>query len=263
MEGRRSAVTGPDGTTIGLVTAGTGQALLLIHGGMGRLERWEPVWGMLAQRWRVTAMDRRGRGSSGDTQPYALSKEYDDVTAVAMHLADDQGGPVDVFGHSYGATCALGAAARAPFRRIALYEPPGPQTVPRQWIERATGYVSAGQPGRAMASFLTDVIGLTAGQVDQLKGSPAAAGVLPIVAATLAREAEALAAVDLPGLAAAVTVPVLLMLGARSPPWARDITNSLAVALPAADVVILPGQGHEGIELAPELISSELQQFLC
>src|SRR5260370_13362371 len=114
-----------------------------------------------------------------------------------MQLGDDQGGPVDVFGHSYGATCALGAAARAPFRRIALYEPPGPQTVPRQWIERATGYVSDGQPGRAMASFLTDVIGLTAGQVHQLKGSPAAAGVLPIVAAPLAPEAWAMACVAL------------------------------------------------------------------
>jgi pimeloyl-ACP methyl ester carboxylesterase len=245
------------------VTAGTGPALLLIHGGMCRLERWEPLWEMLAQRWRVTAMDRRGRGSSGDMQPYALSKEYDDVTAVAMRLADNQGGPVDVFGHSYGATCALGAAARAPFRRIALYEPPGPQTVPREWVERATCYVAAGQPGRAMASFLTEVIGLTADQVDQLKGSPAAFDVLPIVAATLAREAEALAAVDLPGLAEAVTAPVLLMLGARSPAWAQDITSALAATLPAAEVVILPGQGHEGINLAPKLISSELQQFLC
>ncbi len=126
MQGRRHTVTSADGTEIGLLTAGTGPALLLVHGGMGRLERWAPLWGLLTEHWQVTAMDRRGRGSSGDTGPYRLEKEYDDVAAVATSLADGSGRPADVFAHSYGALCTLGAAARgAPFRRIALYEPPG------------------------------------------------------------------------------------------------------------------------------------------
>src|ERR1019366_6372687 len=143
VEGRRHSVIGADGVSIGLLTAGTGPVLLLVHGGMGRLEGWEPMWGGLAGRWRVTAMDRRGRGTSGDAEPYALSKEYDDIAAVAACLAEEADGPVDVFAHSYGATCTLGAAAQgAPFRRMALYEPPGPQANPREWVERATALVA-------------------------------------------------------------------------------------------------------------------------
>jgi len=83
VRGRRHSVTSADGTSIGLLTAGTGPGLLLVHGGMGRLERWEPLWGPLTEHWQVTAMDRRGRGSSGDAEPYELSQEYDDVAAVA------------------------------------------------------------------------------------------------------------------------------------------------------------------------------------
>ena len=87
MQGRRHSVTSADGTGIGLLTAGTGPGLLLVHGGMGRLERWEPLWDLLTGHWQVSAMDRRGRGSSGDAEPYELSQEYDDVAAVAATLA--------------------------------------------------------------------------------------------------------------------------------------------------------------------------------
>lgn len=158
MHGTRHSVIGADGTSIGLLTAGAGPALLLVHGGMGRLEGWGPIWPALAERRLVTAMDRRGRGSSGDTEPYTLSKELDDmaavatrlaIAAVATRLAEEQDALIDVFAHSYGTTWTLGAAAHgAPFRRIALYEPPGPQTVPREWVERATALVSDGKTGR-------------------------------------------------------------------------------------------------------------------
>jgi pimeloyl-ACP methyl ester carboxylesterase len=131
MEGHRHSVTSADGTEIGLLTAGAGSPLLLVHGGMGQIERWSPLWDMLTARWRVTAMDRRGRGSSGDADRYDIGREFEDVAAAAASVAGD--GPVDVFGHSIGATCALGAAAgEAPIRRLALYEPPGPPTAPPQ-----------------------------------------------------------------------------------------------------------------------------------
>ena len=263
MEGRRHSVIGADGVSIGLLTAGTGPVLLLVHGGMGRLEGWEPMWGGLAGRWRVTAMDRRGRGTSGDAEPYALSKEYDDIAAVAAFLAEEaDGGPVDVFAHSYGATCTLGAAAQgAPFRRMALYELPGPQANPREWVERAAALVADGKAGRAMVSFLTEIVGLTAGQVEELKNAPRAYDVLPIVSATLPREAHALMGVGLPGLAAAVTAPALLLLGATSPAWAGDVTRAIAAALPAAELVVLPGHGHEAVDSAPDLVVRELHRF--
>jgi pimeloyl-ACP methyl ester carboxylesterase len=264
VQGRRHTVSSADGTEIGLLTAGTGPALLLVHGGMGRLERWAPLWPLLTGHWQVTAMDRRGRGSSGDTGPYRLSEEYDDVAAVATSLAERDGRPAGVFAHSYGALCALGAAARgAPFRRIALYEPPGPQTVPREWRERASALVAAGRPGPAMISFLTEVIGLTMTQVGELRNAPGAQDVLPIVSATLPREAEALASADPVALAAGVTPPVLLLLGEASPAWAADLSHALSSALPDATLVRLPGHGHEAIDAAPGLIYRELAQFLA
>jgi pimeloyl-ACP methyl ester carboxylesterase len=264
VQGRRHTVPSVDGTEIGLLTAGTGPALLLVHGGMGRLERWAPLWELLTGHWQVTAMDRRGRGSSGDTGPYRLEKEYDDVAAVATSMADSSGRPADVFAHSYGALCTLGAAARAaPFRRIALYEPPGPQTVPGEWRERASALVAEGRPGRAMISFLTEIIGLTMAQVNELRDTPGAQDVLPIVSATLPREAEALASADPLALAGEVTAPVLLLLGETSPAWAVDLTHALSAALPQAILAVLPGCGHEAIDAAAGLVYRELAQFLA
>ena len=89
MEGYRHAVTSADGTQIGLLTAGQGPPLLLVHGGMGCIASWRSLWGALTGRWRVTAMDRRGRGSSGDSTPYDISREFEDVAAAAASL----GGP--------------------------------------------------------------------------------------------------------------------------------------------------------------------------
>jgi pimeloyl-ACP methyl ester carboxylesterase len=261
VQGKRHSIIGGDGVNIGLLTAGSGPPLLLIHGGMGRLERWEPLWGALGQQWQVTAMDRRGRGSSGDSQPYALTKEFDDVAAVASSLAD-QHGPIDVFGHSFGATCALGAAAAgAPFRRVALYEPPGPQAVTEDWIERITSLITVGKVGRVVFSFLTEIIGLSAEQFEGLRAAPGAQDVLPIAAATLPREAQALIDVDLIGVAADVVVPVLLLLGAESPAWAGEITHSLAATLPNVQLHVLAHHGHEAIDSAPNLIASELLGF--
>ena len=248
MEGTRQSVTSADGVRIGLLSAGSGPGLLLVHGGMGTIDSWRGVWGALTRQRRVTAMDRRGRGSSGDAGDYTLSNEYADVAAVAAVLAREQGGPVDVVGHSIGATCVLGAAALdAPFRRIVLYEPPGPQATPNNWPERVSAMVADGQAGS---------------QVEALRDAPGGRDVLPIAAATLPREARALAAADLTGAARRVRQPVLLLLGTASPSWAGEITRELAAALPVATVTELPGTGHEALDQAPELLVAEVLRFL-
>jgi pimeloyl-ACP methyl ester carboxylesterase len=260
VEGRRHEVISPDGTRIGLLTAGEGPPLLLVHGGMGCIQSWAPLWGKLTGQWQVTAMDRRGRETSGDTQPYVLSREYEDVAAVAGSLAGQL--PVDVFGHSFGATCVLGAAAAgAPVRRIALYEPPGPQTVPPEWLNRVQVLLADGRAGRAMVSFLTEIIGLTGVRLDELRSAPLGYDVLSIMSATLSREARALAGVDLPALAAAVSAPALLILGTQTPAWAADITGALQAALPQSRLAMLDGQGHDAIDTAPGLITSLLLEF--
>jgi len=260
VDGRRHEVISTDGSRIGLLTAGVGPSLLLVHGGAGCIEGWQSLWGTLTSHWRVTAMDRRGRGSSGDTGPYQLGREFEDVAAVAASMAGD--GPVDVFGHSYGATCALGAASLgAPLRRLALYEPPGPQAAPPEWREKLTALVAAGKPGRAMMSFLTEIIGLTGEQIDGLRNAPLGYDIMPIVSATLPREAMALAGVNLRALAGRVTSPVLLILGEASPPWASEITRELTAALPASKMAVLPGQGHLAVDSAPGLVARALSEF--
>jgi pimeloyl-ACP methyl ester carboxylesterase len=113
-----------------------------------------------------------------------------------------------------------------------------------------------------MISFLTEIIGLTAGQVEELKAAPAAYDVMPIVAGTLPREAHALMSVDLPSLAASAALPALLLIGTTSPAWAGDITSAITAALPAAELATLTGQGHEAVESAPGLVVRKLHRFL-
>jgi pimeloyl-ACP methyl ester carboxylesterase len=146
-------------------------------------------------------------------------------------------------------------------RRLALYEPPGPQAAPTEWRERMLPMIAAGQPGRAMMSFLTEIIGLTAEEVAVLRDAPRGYDVMPIVSATMPRESKALGTVDLSALAARVGVPVLLILGSASPAWARDITRELAAVLPRQTLAMLDGQGHDAINQAPELLLTQLTEF--
>src|SRR5215207_5274871 len=95
--GEMLAVTSKDGTRIGVECAGTGPTLLFVHGGVGDHTRWTPMFPLLASTFTVCAMDRRGRGASGDSPEYSLGKEAEDVAAVV----NSRPGPVLVFGPSY------------------------------------------------------------------------------------------------------------------------------------------------------------------
>jgi len=119
----------------------------------------------------------------------------------------------------------------------------------------------AGQPGRAMMTFLTEIIGLTAEEVAALRDAPRGYDVMPIVSATMPRESKALSDVDLKALAAGIDVPVLLILGSASPAWARDLTAEVAAALTHETLAVLDGQGHDAINQAPELLVTQLTAF--
>jgi pimeloyl-ACP methyl ester carboxylesterase len=228
------------------------------------MSRFGPLQEQLVPNFRVTAMDRRGRGRSGDAAGYDVAREYEDVLAVAEVLAEESGRPVDAFGHSFGGVAVLGAAASgAPLRRLALYEPPGPPTVPREWLDRIRGYLDAGQAGRAVVSFLTEIIGLTGEQVEELRrAGPGTDDVLAIASRTFVREGEALAALDLPDLARRVPCPVLLLHGTASPRWAADVVGLLAGHLTTVEVATLAGEGHEGVDTAAAAVAERLRAFL-
>ena len=254
VSGVRETVRSSDGVEIGTVTAGEGPPLLLVHGGMRSAAGWAPLWPLLVDRYRVTAMDRRGRGMSGDAPTYAFDQEYEDVAAVARHQSS-----VDVLAHSIGAVFALGAAARgAPIRRLVLCEPPGPPTISDAWIERASARMAAGETGRALVEFLVEIIGLDQKTIVAMRGTPVAENALDVFTATFRREGELLCALDLAGLTRGVTTPVHFLLGDRSPPWASTVTHALAAALPGSTVTVVEGHGHDLVDSAPEAVLAAL-----
>ena len=169
-------------------------------------------------------------------------------------------------GTSYGALCALGAAAGgAPFRRITLYEPPGPGgAAPREWRERASALVAAGLPGPAMVSFLTEVIGLTRTQIDELRNTPGAQDVLPIVSATMPREGEALASADLPAWRGWLPRRSCCCSGRPARPGRRTSRTRSAPRCPTPPWRCCRGVGHEAIDTDPGLLCLEvLLRFLA
>jgi pimeloyl-ACP methyl ester carboxylesterase len=118
-------VVSRDGTEIACWTTGSGPPLVLVHGGPADHTRWDPLLPFLEPHATVHTMDRRGRGASGDGPEYAIAREFEDVAAVVDMVAAASGTEVDVYGHSFGAACALGGATlTSNVRRLAVYEPP-------------------------------------------------------------------------------------------------------------------------------------------
>ena len=95
-------VRSADGTPIAVFASGVGPPLVLVHGAAADHTTFRVVGPLLANRFTIHGIDRRGRGASGDTSPYAIEHEFEDLAAVAATLAQEVGGQVDVFGHSYG-----------------------------------------------------------------------------------------------------------------------------------------------------------------
>jgi len=110
-----------DRTLIAVECAGAGPNLVIVHGGTGDRTRWKPLFPFFASHFTVCAMDRRGRGASGDSADYSLQKAAEDVAAVV----DSRPGTVFVLGHSIGGVCALEAAFLTDkISKLVLYEPP-------------------------------------------------------------------------------------------------------------------------------------------
>ncbi len=253
-------VTSSDGTRIGFHRNGEGPPLVLLHGATGAQWSFRYILPSLVERFTLYTVDRRGRGESGDAADYAIEREFEDVAAVVESLDE----PANIFGHSYGATVALGAAPVTPgLRRLVLYEgSPGISVVPDEHLDRIEELVERGEREEALV-YALGLFGLTPEEVEQLRGAPT----WPVrvsAAHTVAREVRAEAAYRPdPELLAGVTAPVLLLLGSESPDWAREGTEQIRDALPDARIAVLPGEGHAAIMTAPELVAEEVTRFLA
>jgi pimeloyl-ACP methyl ester carboxylesterase len=224
---------------------------------------------MLGVSFTTYPIDRRGRGASGDASgPYSIEREFEDVATVAETLAAAAGGPVEVFGHSYGGRCALGAALLTDaIRRVISYEgaptPPGSSYHPPGIEARLRERLATGDRDGALATFLSEVVGMSAADLAAYQADP----IWPIRAAaagTILRELEAEAdpAASLDRLGA-VHQPVLQLLGGESLPVFRDATVALDERLTDGRIVVIDGARHAAHHTHPDQVVAAIRTFLA
>ena len=248
-----------DGTQIGYRRSGAGPPLVLVHATTGAYWSFNLLVPTLVDRFTVYAIDRRGRGESGDRADYSIEREFEDVATVVDSIAE----PASVFGHSFGATVALGAGLVARnLHRLVLYEPsPGIAAVPPEDLAKIDALVTRGEREEALV-FALGVFGLNPEEVEQIRALPTWPERVA-AAHTVTREVSAEEAYSVnPDRFRDLATPVLLLLGEKSPGWARDGTERIQAALPNAGVAILRGQGHAATMTAPELVAGEIGRFL-
>jgi pimeloyl-ACP methyl ester carboxylesterase len=253
-------VRSADGTTIAFDRVGSGPPLLFVTGALCDRNTFAPLAAVLAEDFEVFDIDRRGRGDSGDTAPYAVAREVEDVAAVIAAA----GGTAAVYGHSSGAALALEAAASGlNISRLALYEPPyqlDPATnrVTSDLPERYAALVAEGRRGDAVELFMS-VVGMPPEAIAGARQQPSWAGVEGI-AHTLAYDAAILGDGTFPAdRAAAVTTKTLAVYGANSPSWAAISAAALGATVPDIEVRRLEGQDHD---VAPAAIGAVLTEWL-
>jgi len=257
-------VTSNDGTRIAYDKLGEGPPLLLV-GGAFNTRTFGPNGGLaplLAERFTVINYDRRGRGDSTDTPPYAVEREIEDIES----LIEEVGGSAHVFGISSGAALALEAGSRGlAIEKLALYEAPfivddSRAPVPEDYLQRLEGLVASDRRGDAIRLFMRQGVGLPAVFVAMMRIMPAWSK-LKAVAPTVIYDATIVDDYQkgrpLPSDRwTSVTMPTLVAVGGKSPDWMRNAMRALADVLPNARHSTLGGQTHivKPQALAPVLV---------
>lgn len=253
------SVASADGTLIAYEQAGSGPNLVFVHGNLASRTRWASIRPRFEKHFTVIGVDRRGRGDSGDSSDYSIEREFEDIAAV-VNVLDK---PVLLFGHSFGALCALEAATRTgKLAGLILYEPAiyrkGESGVSAQQMDRLETLLAAGDHEGVVTAFFGEILGISP---DQLKSSPAWRGRVA-AAHTLPRELRAEDAYRLEaGRIGKLSIPALLLLGGDSPPFFAGVISELEKVLPNARTVVMPGQQHIAMDTGPDLLLSAILGF--
>jgi len=259
MEHARSA----DGTVIAYERSGTGPPLVLVHGALGDHNAWFALVPLLAPHFTLYTIDRRGRGASGDTPPYAVEREVEDLIAVL----DAIGEPTTLFGHSSGAVLSLAVARRTPsVQRLILYEPPIPvdersARAPEDVQERMGSLLAADQRDEVVRMVMRLTMQAPEAEIDAMQANPMwsyLTGLAHTCPYDMAIWAHPYAPHDL----AAVHIPTLFLIGEVTLPWIKTSSETIAALLPKSRVAIMPGQDHMATVAAPQLVASEVLNFL-
>lgn len=271
MSGPDRLVRSADGTAIAVFESGTPEPgtrpLVLVHGTTGDHRTFRVVAPMLGLRRRLHAIDRRGRGDSGDGASHSIAREFEDVAAVAEDLAAAAGGPVDIVGHSYGGRCALGASLLTrTIRRVVCYEgAPAPDDRPylaSGLADRLREELDQGGNEGLLERFMREVVGMDDAGMARFRADP----VWPLrVAAspTILREldAERDPAASLEALGR-VSVPVLQVVGTASRPAFHAATEALDARLANGTIARIPGAAHAAHHTHPEAFVTAVEAFL-
>lgn len=259
-------VTSADGTRIAYTAWGDDDPIVIIDGATAyRATTPEnaATAELLDGSHRVINYDRRGRGESGDTAPYAVEREYEDLAAIIA--GPGSGRPATVFAWSSGGFLALDAAqAGVPIARLALFEPPAVvgdarPPLPADYVERLDAAVASGDRSAAAELFLTAAVLMPPEFVAGMKDSPMWPG-LEAVAHTIAYDGRQIG----PAMSGApleaerwsgIRVPVLVLSGSGTWPFLTAGAEAVAAVLPTATHRVVPGENHSTTAdvLAPEL----------
>ena len=239
---------------------------MVVGGALSTRSAAEPLAGLLAPSFTVYAYDRRGRGDSGDTPPYAVEREVEDIQA----LIEEAGGSASAFGHSSGGALALEAATRTlGIPRLAVYEPPfivdaSRPPIPDDSVERLTELASTDRRGDAVEYFMVTGVGMPPEAIAAMKDAPFWPA-LEAVAHTLPYDMRVMGG-NLSGKPlqadrwASVTIPTLVIDGVASPPWLGNAAQGLVDVLPEARRLTIEGQTHD---VDPALLAPVLEEFFA
>ncbi|MFJ9665905.1 alpha/beta fold hydrolase [Streptomyces sp. NPDC101219] len=248
-----------DGTPIAYETAGRGATVVLVSGAMSTGATVAPLAAPLSERFRVVVYDRRGRGGSGNTEPYAVEREVEDLAA----LIEELGGEASLYGVSSGGALALRAAASGlPVRHVAVYETPFVLSEEdlrerAEYTEQLTAALAEGRRGDAVELFLR-LTGLGEAVIRGARQSPMWAG-MESMAGSLAHDDAVMGGGSVPReLLASIPVPVLSIAGDASPAWMREAARAIADTVPRGTYRALQGQTHM---VEPDVLAPVLADF--
>jgi len=259
-------VVSPDGTLIAFEQMGYGKPLIVVGGATCDAARMRPAAEYLARDLAVINYDRRGRGDSTDTLPYAVEREVDDLAALISRA----GGRASVYGHSSGAALALHAAAHGlPIDRLILHEPPYSPDLEehrreaREYGQQLATLLADGRRGDAVELFFT-VVGMPPEMVGEMRLGPGWPA-LEALAPTLAYDSVVMGDVSRGGtvpsdVAGRVTAPTLVLVGGAGPEWMVDAGREVAETARNGELRVLEGQEHV---VPPELLAPVVSEFLA
>ena len=259
MEFARSA----DGTMIAYERSGTGPPLVLVHGALGDHNAWFALVPLLAPHFTLYTIDRRGRGASGDTPPYAVEREVEDIIAVV----DTIGEPAALFGHSSGAVLSLAVTRRTPsVQKLIAYEPPIPvdaqsARAPEDVQEQMRALLVAGNRDDVIRLAMHLTMQAPEVEINAMQANPMWS-YLTALAHTAPYDMAIWAQPYVPEDLAAVHIPTLFLIGEVTLPWLKSASETIAALLPNSRIAIMPGQDHMATIGAPQLVASEALNFL-